>query len=67
VDKDLLLRECNEVGVPFELLARLLEIERSHLGMARRVGLQKEVERILSREWRSEEALVNENAGVSSN
>ncbi len=66
-EKDLLLRECNEEGVPFELLARLLEIERSHLGMARRVGLQKEVERILSREWRSEEDLVNENAGAPSN
>ncbi len=57
-DKELLAGICKEYGVPFELVARLLEKEREANGMARRAGIQKALANVLAREWRSEDELL---------
>jgi DNA sulfur modification protein DndC len=56
--KRLLLNACEEYQVPFELVAKMLEAERRCTGMARRAGIQKELEKVLAEEWRSEEEIV---------
>lgn len=56
--KALLASICQEYDVPFDLVARLLEVERQSSGMARRSGVQKEIARILGQEWRPEEELL---------
>lgn len=57
-DKELLASICKEYGVPFELVARMLEKEREANGMARRSGIQKALATVLAREWRSEDDLL---------
>lgn len=57
-DKELLASICKEYGVPFELVARMLEKEREANGMARRAGIQKALTTVLAREWRSEDELL---------
>lgn len=57
-DKELLAGICKEYGVPFELVARMLEKERAASGMARRAGIQKALATVLAREWRSEDELL---------
>jgi DNA sulfur modification protein DndC len=57
-DKELLASICKEYGVPFELVARMLEKEREANGMARRAGIQKALATVLAREWRSEDELL---------
>jgi DNA sulfur modification protein DndC len=56
--KALLGSICKEYDVPFDLVARLLELERQSAGMARRAGVQKEIAETLGREWRTEEELI---------
>jgi DNA sulfur modification protein DndC len=51
---------CREYGVPFELIARMLEAEREKLGMARRAGIYKALGEELGREWRSEKEILAE-------
>ncbi len=60
-DRELLSNICEEYDVPFELVAKLLEAERGSAGMARRAGIQKELDRILNQEWRDRDELVAEN------
>lgn len=55
--KALLASICQEYEVPFDLVAKLLEVERQSAGMARRAGIQKEISGVLSRDWRSDEEL----------
>lgn len=57
--KALLSSLCQEYGVPFELVARLLEAERQSAGMARRANIQKAIATILGQEWRSEDEIIN--------
>lgn len=52
--KQLLASLCQEQDIPFDLLARLLEIEKQSTGMARRAGIQKSLAAVLSQEWGSE-------------
>lgn len=59
-DKEMLASICREYDVPFELVARMLEKEREANGMARRAGIQKALAAVLSREWRSEEELLED-------
>ena len=58
--KDILAGICNEYGAPVDLVAKLLEAERSASGRARRSSIQKSLERILAQVWRSEEEIVAE-------
>ncbi len=58
--KALLASICNEYDVPFDLIAKMLEAERRSAGMARRAGIQKSLETVLSQEWRSEEEILQE-------
>ena len=57
-DKELLASICKEYGVPFDLIARMLEKEREANGSARRAGIQKALAAVLAREWRSEDELL---------
>lgn len=56
--KALLSSLCDDYAVPFDLVARLLEVERQSAGMARRSGVQKDLTAVLAQEWRNEEALM---------
>ena len=56
-EKRLLQTLCAEKGLPFSLLAKLLEQERRTLGMARRSSIHKSIEHILGQDWRSDEEL----------
>jgi DNA sulfur modification protein DndC len=58
--KRLLSNICAEYDVPFDLLAKMLEVERRGNGMARRSGIQKSLSTVLSQEWRSEQEIVEE-------
>lgn len=60
--KALLEGICAEHGVPFELLARLLEAERKSDGMARRGDIHKQIAAVLNREWRQEDEIVEQAA-----
>jgi hypothetical protein len=44
---------------PFELVARLLEVERQSTGMTRRAGAQKALQAVLSQEWDSESEIMD--------
>lgn len=57
--KQLLSSLCQEHDLPFELLARLLEVEKQSNGMARRAGIQKSLAAVLSQEWGSETDIMN--------
>lgn len=56
--KSLLESMCGEHGVPFELVAKLLEVERQSSGMARRGAVQKGLAAVLAQEWRSEDDIL---------
>jgi len=43
---------CAEQDVPFDLLARLLAVEKASAGLARRAGIQKGIAGVLGEEWR---------------
>ena len=58
--KALLASICTEYGVPFELIARMLEAERCANGMARRARIHKVLAAELAREWRSEAEILAE-------
>ncbi len=59
-NKALLSSICDEYGVPFDLVAKLLEAERRSTGMARRAGIGKSVAAVLGQEWRSADAIVSQ-------
>ena len=58
--KELLSSLCQEHNIPFDLLARLLEVERQSTGMTRRAGAIKSLSTVLNREWGSEEEVLEE-------
>jgi len=49
---------CKEHDLPFDLLARLLEVERQSTGLARRAGIQKALNSVLSQEWGNEADII---------
>jgi DNA sulfur modification protein DndC len=57
--KELLSSLCQEHDVPFDLVARLLEVERQSTGMIRRAGVQKALQAVLSQEWESETDIMD--------
>ncbi len=61
MEKEILKKICKEHGLPLSLLTDLLEAERKHHGMSRRAGIYTEIDRALSKDWRSfDEALADE-------
>jgi len=60
--KELLSSLCQEHDVPFDLVARLLEVERQSSGMTKRAGVQKALQAVLSQEWGSEAEIMVEAA-----
>ena len=59
--KSILFNHCQEFGISFELMAKLLEAERQSMGMARRAKIHKKIASILGEEWRSEDEILEEN------
>jgi len=57
--KKLLSSLCQEYEVPFDLVARLLEVERQSTGMVRRANVQKSLQAVLSQEWENETAIID--------
>lgn len=58
-EKELLVSICKEHSVPYEIVAKLIEVERSSFGMARRANVFREIRKILHEEWRSEDQIIN--------
>ncbi len=56
--KSLLSSICGEYDVPFNLVAKMLEAERSAQGAARRAGIQKSLTAVLAQEWRDEKDIL---------
>jgi len=59
-DADILLGVCQEFDVPPELLARLLEVQRSVRGLKRRTAVHQRVGAVMEREWRTENEVVRD-------
>lgn len=59
-DATILQTVCAEFDVPTELLARLLEIERSVSGLRRRASVHQKIASVMEREWRREDLVVKE-------
>ncbi len=49
---------CSEHEVPAELVAKLLDVERSYMGMNRRAGIYSQLEAAFREEWRTPEELL---------
>ena len=52
-DGDILVAVCQDLNVPPELLAQLLEVERSVRGLKRRASVHQRISAVMEREWRS--------------
>ena len=59
-DAVILQSVCTAYGVPPELLSQLLEVECSVRGLKRRASVHQKIAAVMEREWRSEEAVVEE-------
>ena len=59
-DEKVLLETCESHGVPTELVAQLLEVERSVQGMKRRARIHQLIQNVMDREWRSRDVVVRE-------
>jgi DNA sulfur modification protein DndC len=57
---DLLNSICNRLGVPTDLVARLIDKEKEFNALGKRVTLSKELNSILQKEWRTEEEVIRE-------
>lgn len=57
-DGQLLAQVCSEHGVPTELVAGLLEIERSAHGLKRRHAVHTRIEDLFRQEWRDLDTLI---------
>lgn len=59
-DADILFGVCQEFNVPPELLARLLEVQRSVRGLKRRAAVHQRVGAVMEREWRTESEVIRD-------
>ena len=51
---------CNRHELPVEMLAKLIELERSLQGVSRRASIQRKLASILEEEWRSDAEILEE-------
>jgi DNA sulfur modification protein DndC len=58
-DWQLLDKICRSEGIPTDLVAKLLDIERQYQGMRRRAGIFGQLERILRENWSTEEEILS--------
>jgi DNA sulfur modification protein DndC len=59
IEKRLLEEASREAGLPEGLLQQLFDVERSHQGMTRRLGIYDKIDDVLSKDWRTlDEALA---------
>lgn len=65
-DGRLLEAACRAHGVPSELATRLLDVERSALGLKRRHLVHTRIEEVLGQEWRDRDAVVADRRDVLS-
>ncbi|MBX7220554.1 MAG: DNA phosphorothioation system sulfurtransferase DndC [Blastocatellia bacterium] len=56
--KGLLENICREYDVPFDLVAKLLEVERRHQDLTSRANIQKAIAAVVNQEWRDEAEIV---------
>lgn len=56
-EKALLKQICERHGVQEEMVAKLIEVERSLQGMSRRSPIQKRLASVLEEDWRTTEAI----------
>lgn len=59
-DVEILENVCAEYKVPPQLIARLLEAERSVRGLKRRTSIHRKISSIMGKEWRDEASVVEE-------
>ena len=59
-DREILARVSQDFDVPPELLAQLLEVERSVRGLKRRALVHKRIRAVMEKEWRAETDVVHE-------
>jgi DNA sulfur modification protein DndC len=59
-DRVLLENICKEYGVPFPLIAMLIEEEKKSFGMTQRGKILKRLTTVLGYEWRDEAAIMND-------
>ena len=59
-DGDILFSVCQDFDVPPELLARLLEVQRSVRGLKRRASVHQRIGAVMEREWRTESEIVRD-------
>jgi DNA sulfur modification protein DndC len=57
-DKAVLERICKKHDVSLPMVSKLIEVERSLQGMARRSSIQKQITSVLEEDWRSSEDLL---------
>jgi len=53
---------CDRHGVPLEMVAKLLEVERSLQGMSRRAAIQKRLNSVFDEDWRNAQDLFDGHA-----
>jgi DNA sulfur modification protein DndC len=58
-EKKVLESICKRRNIPPALVAELLGLERQYHGMSRRSHIYKKIDRILSKEWRTIEEIIN--------
>jgi len=58
-DHQLLEKDC-ESKIQVDLIARLIDLERSMEGMTRRTGIINKIDRIFNEEWRTEQEIQEE-------
>ena len=59
-DGEILFSVCQDFDVPPELLARLLEVQRSVRGLKRRASVHQRIGAVMEREWRTESEVVRD-------
>ena len=60
MDSKILTDVCHDFDVPPELLAQLLEVQRSVAGLKRRASIHQKIANVMEREWRSEDEVIHE-------
>jgi DNA sulfur modification protein DndC len=59
VEQDSLQVICDRHGLPMEMVAKLIELERSLQGMSRRTSIQRRLSSVFEEDWRSHEELLS--------
>ncbi|MFY9300453.1 MAG: DNA phosphorothioation system sulfurtransferase DndC [Candidatus Nitrosotenuis sp.] len=60
VEQELLHQVCGKYDIPSILVSKLLQVELESQGMSRHSSVYGKINKILSEEWRDEDAILNE-------